>query len=72
MDLNGDGLTDILYPVDAGSGYVHWWVIFANGGGTPVDTHITTINNTFLAPPILGTFSGTRQTQVLLLPSSPS
>ena len=43
VDLNGDGITDILYPNGIGDGVMRWWVIFgqAGGYGAPVDTGIT-------------------------------
>ncbi len=65
VDLNADGLTDILYPKVATSTTSRWWAILANvsGFGTAIDTGITTAN---AALEIVGAFSGTGQQQVLM------
>lgn len=64
IDLNGDGLSDLLYPVTASGSTVHWWVTFSLGSayGVPVDTGVTTPNFPVL---ITGAFSGKGQNQVL-------
>lgn len=64
IDLNGDGLTDLLYPVTATSSTVHWWITFASasGYGSPVDTQLVTNNTDVIIP---GAFSGTGQNQFL-------
>ncbi|HYM05113.1 MAG TPA: SpvB/TcaC N-terminal domain-containing protein, partial [Terriglobales bacterium] len=65
IDLNGDGLTDLLYPVTVNSSSVHWWIVFSTGSGfgSPVDTGITTGNFPTI---IIGAFSGSGQNQVFV------
>jgi len=61
IDLNADGLADLLYPVTVTSTTVHWWVLFA-GSSTPVDTGLVTSNFPVV---ITGTFSGRGQNQFI-------
>jgi RHS repeat-associated protein len=68
IDLNGDGLSDILYPVTVTSSTVHWWIVFSTGSAgsgfsSPVDTGITTGNFPAI---ITGAFSGKGQNQFLV------
>ncbi|HEX7373520.1 MAG TPA: FG-GAP-like repeat-containing protein, partial [Steroidobacteraceae bacterium] len=66
IDLNGDGLQDLMYPKANGSGYSRWWVLFANttGFGTALDTGITTANSNKV---IAGQFSGRGANQLLMV-----
>lgn len=64
-DLDGDGLTDVLYPVNAGSGKLAWWLARATttGFATPFATGLVT---TSAASTLLtGDFVGNGGTQVL-------
>jgi RHS repeat-associated protein len=64
LDLNGDGRTDLLYPVDASGGTLAWWILLANGSGygTPIDTGLVT-NTSRIIP---GQFSGNGRMQFLV------
>jgi RHS repeat-associated protein len=64
LDLNGDGRTDILYPVAASGSTSHWWATLSTGTGfsSPIDTHIVTNNTDTI---IGGAFSGLQQQQFL-------
>ncbi len=65
VDLNADGLTDILYPKTVTSSTSRWWAILAtaNGFGTPKDTGVTTTNTDL---EIVDAFSGSGQQQLLM------
>jgi RHS repeat-associated protein len=65
VDLNGDGLTDLLYPDGIGSSVMRWWVAFAQPGGfaAPVDTGVTADSGVKLIP---GRFLGNGRTQFLV------
>jgi len=65
IDLNGDGLMDIVYPKAQTSSTSHWWAILATstGFGTAIDTGLVTANT---SSEIIGPFSGTGQ-QLLLM-----
>jgi RHS repeat-associated protein len=64
LDLNGDGLTDLLYPVDAAGGNVSWRILLANLSGydAPFDTGLVT-GTSKLIP---GQFVGNGRTQFLV------
>ncbi len=66
IDLNGDGLTDILYPKVATSSTSRWWAILAatSGFGPEIDSGITTTNTHI---ELAGSFSGTGQQQLLIV-----
>ncbi|MGI9246187.1 MAG: RHS repeat-associated core domain-containing protein [Steroidobacteraceae bacterium] len=63
LDLNGDGLTDLLYPVDAGSGKVAWRIALASRTGfePPFDTGLVTATSAIIP----GQFVGNGRTQFL-------
>jgi hypothetical protein len=65
FDLNGDGLTDLLYPVAAGAGKVSWRIALATltGYAASIDTGFVTASNATLIP---GQFVGNARTQVLI------
>ncbi len=65
VDLNGDGLSDLLLPRAVSSGGLRWWVALARPGGyaSPVDTGVT---STVAARVITGRFLGNGSTQVLV------
>ncbi|HWJ05782.1 MAG TPA: RHS repeat-associated core domain-containing protein, partial [Steroidobacteraceae bacterium] len=64
LDLNGDGLTDLLYPVDVGGGNLGWRILLATltGYAAPFDTGLTTGTSTIIP----GEFIGNGRTQFLL------
>lgn len=68
VDLNGDGLTDIVYPVVATGTTSRWWATLATttGFGPAVDTGVTTANTD---KTIAGAFSGAGRTQLLMVQS---
>ena len=64
IDLNGDGIPDVLYATQNGS-QLHWYAKIATSSGTygaAIDTGLTTATTDKI---IIGTFSGTSQTQFL-------
>lgn len=65
LELDGDGIQDILYPVDAGSGRLAWRVLFgsATGFGAPVDTGLVTATSHTIIP---GAFAGNGRMQFML------
>jgi RHS repeat-associated protein len=65
VDLNGDGLTDLLYPVGLGNGLMSWWVAFAQPGGygTPVSTGVSADASQKLIP---GRFLGNGRSQFII------
>lgn len=65
VDLDGDGLTDLLYPVDAGSGRVSWRITLARASGysAPFDTGLVTASSAAILP---GQFSGNGRMQFLV------
>jgi RHS repeat-associated protein len=66
LELNGDGITDLLYPVDAGGGRMGWRILLGttNGFAAPFDTGLVTP----AAPTIIpGQFAGNGRTQFLLV-----
>jgi len=65
IDLNSDGLTDILYPTVQTSSSTRWRAIMAttNGFGTSYDTGVVTTN---AAHEFVGAFSGNGQQQVMM------
>jgi hypothetical protein len=58
VDVNADGLTDVLYPVYASSSTSRWWAIIAttSGYGSSIDTGITTTNG---SRRLVGAYDGT-------------
>lgn len=67
IDLNGDGITDLVYPQTSGSNYA-WYVRYGSANGTfgsPVSTGVTTLTTDILFP---GDFAG-RGHPDLLYPS---
>ena len=64
LDLNGDGLTDLLYPVDAGSGMYGWRIALATTSGyaTPIDTGLVTGSSRIIP----GSFLGNGRSQFLI------
>lgn len=64
MELNGDGLTDLLYPVDAGTGKYSWRIALATTSGyaTPVDTGLVTGSSKIIP----GSFLGNGRSQFLI------
>lgn len=66
VDLDGDGRTDLLYPVSLSPNNVHWWVAFGQGVEflSPIDTGIISTGGG-QSPFIVGAFSGTGQNQFL-------
>ena len=65
VDLNGDGRSDLLYPVGQGNSVMRWWVAFGQPGGfgTPVDTGVTADAGVKLIP---GRFLGNDRAQFLV------
>jgi RHS repeat-associated protein len=65
LDLNGDGLTDILYPVSLGNGNLGWRILLATGTGyaAPLDTTLIT---DIYAKIIPGQFVGNGRNQFLI------
>ncbi len=65
VDLDGDGLTDVLYPKQVTTSTSRWWAILAtaSGFGSPVNTGVTTTNSDL---EIVDAFSGSGQLQVLM------
>ncbi len=65
LDLNGDGLQDILYPVNAGTGRLSWRVLFGTPTGlaAPFDTGLFTTTSHTIIP---GAFAGNGRMQFLL------
>ena len=68
-DFNGDGITDILFPVGLGNGLMRWWVAFGqpSGYGAPVDTGVSANEGLRL---IAGRFLGNGRSQFLVQQSS--
>ncbi len=66
IDLDGDGRTDLLYPVDAGSGQLRWRILPGTnaGFGTAVETGLVTSASTSTIVP--GDFSGMGRKQLLV------
>jgi RHS repeat-associated protein len=66
LELNGDGNTDLLYPVDAGSGRLSWRVLLGTPAGfaAPFDTGVVTTTMHGIIP---GTFAGNGRTQFLVV-----
>ena len=64
LELNGDGVMDLLYAVDAGTDRYHWRYLIGTSGGfaAPRDTDIYTIGAATLIP---GSFAGNGRTQFL-------
>src|SRR5262249_39147194 len=64
VDLNGDGIPDVLYGKLSGSN-VHWYarVATASGYGAEIDTGVTTGNG--IPAPIVGAFGGKGYEQFL-------
>ena len=65
-DFNGDGRTDLLYPVSAGGGKVAWWVLrgAVDGFANPVYTGFVTTGTTSAI--IVGQFRGNGRAQFLV------
>ena len=65
VDLNGDGLTDLLYPNGIGNDVMRWWVAFGQPGGlsAAVDTGITADASVGMIP---GKFLGNGKSQFLV------
>jgi YD repeat-containing protein len=68
-DLNGDGRTDLVYPVRSASCgslcfTVDWWAVLANasGYGTPINTTVTNVAPSKI---LVASFSGKQQAQLL-------
>jgi RHS repeat-associated protein len=68
LDLNGDGLTDIVYPVVATGSTSRWWATLATTSGfaAAIDTGVTTANTD---KTLIGAFSGKGQMQLLMVQS---
>jgi RHS repeat-associated protein len=66
LELNGDGVTDLLYPVDAGSGKLSWRILLGTPAGfaAPLDTGLVTTTSHTIIP---GTFAGNGRTQFLVV-----
>ena len=64
LDLNGDGMTDLLYPVDAGSGKYAWRIALATTSGyaTPIETGLVTGTSRIIP----GSFLGNGRSQFLV------
>jgi RHS repeat-associated protein len=64
LELNGDGVTDLLYPVDAGSGRLSWRILLGTPAGfaAPLDTGLVTTTSHTIIP---GAFAGNGRTQFL-------
>jgi YD repeat-containing protein len=65
LELNGDGIVDLLYPVSAGSGLLSWRIVHgaASGFGAPFDTGIVSSTSAKVLP---GQFAGNGRTQFLI------
>jgi len=65
VDLNGDGRSDLLYPIKQANGAMHWWVAFGQPGGfgPPVDTGVTADAGVKVIP---GRFLGNDRMQFLV------
>ena len=65
LELNGDGVMDLLYPVDAGGGKLSWRILLGTPAGfaAPFDTGLVTTTSHTIIP---GGFAGNRRTQFLL------
>ena len=65
LDLNGDGLTDLLYPKGQGDSVMQWWVAFGQPGGfsASVYTGITANASVRLIP---GRFLGNGRMQFVV------
>ncbi|MDH5272772.1 MAG: FG-GAP-like repeat-containing protein [Gammaproteobacteria bacterium] len=68
LELNGDGVTDLLYPVDAGSGRLSWRILLGTPAGfaAPFDTGLVTTTTHTIIP---GGFAGNGRTQFLVAQS---
>jgi len=66
LELNGDGVTDLLYPVDAGSGRLSWRILLGTPAGfaAPLDTGLVTSTTHTIIP---GSFAGNGRTQFLVV-----
>ena len=66
LELNGDGITDLLYPVDAGSGKLSWRILLGTpvGFAAPLDTGLVTTTTHTIIP---GGFAGNGRTQFLVV-----
>ncbi len=66
LDLNGDGLADLVYPVVATSSTSRWWAKLASaaGYGSPIDTGITTTNT---SRRLVASFDGKGLAQLLMV-----
>ena len=66
LELNGDGVTDLLYPVDAGSGKLSWRILLGTPAGfaAPLDTGLVTTTSHTIIP---GAFAGNGRTQFLAI-----
>ena len=65
-DFDGDGLTDLLYPVNSGSSALSWWIARAtvDGFATPFPTGLYT--PTSASKVVYGDFLGNGRTQFLV------
>jgi hypothetical protein len=65
LELNGDGIVDLLYPVSAGTGLLAWRILpgTVNGFGAPFDTGIVSGTSAKVLP---GQFAGNGRTQFLI------
>jgi RHS repeat-associated protein len=65
IDLNADGLTDIVYPVTLANGSLSWRILVATSAGfaLPIDTGFVTTTGDTIIP---GRFSGNGRSQVLI------
>jgi hypothetical protein len=65
LELNGDGVMDLLYPVDAGGGKLSWRILLGTPAGfaAPFDTGLVTTTSHTIIP---GGFAGNGRTQFLL------
>lgn len=64
IDLNGDGISDLVFPVTSGSNYL-WYVKYGSSGGVfsaAQSTGVTTTTTDLLVP---GDFAGRGQTDLL-------
>ena len=66
IELNGDGVTDLLYPVAAGTGTLSWRILLGTplGFAAPLDTGLVTTNAHAIIP---GAFAGNGRTQFLFV-----
>jgi RHS repeat-associated protein len=69
VDFNGDGLSDLLYPIGQGNSVMRWWVAFGRPGGfgPPADTGVVADAGSRLIP---GRFLGNDRMQVLIAQGS--